>query len=166
MGTESDEQNVIMMVCLGNICRSPMAASVMRDKLRQAGIDDFEVESSGTSSWHVGEPADHRAAATLRDAGYDHRHTAATFDGGDIDRFRWILAMDHSNYADLRAVLGDDPRLRMFRSFDPELAHLPHGDPELDVPDPYYGGPDGFAAVLAMLEGATDGFIAELDAST
>lgn len=162
--TGSDDRTVIMMVCLGNICRSPMAAAIMRDRLDRAGIDHLEVESSGTSSWHVGSPADVRAAAALRDAGYDSTHTASTFTDGDHRRYRWILAMDHSNYTDLAGHLGDDPRLRMFRSFDPELSELPHGHPDLDVPDPYYGGPEGFAEVLAMLERAADGFVAALDA--
>ena len=157
-----DGTYTVMMVCLGNICRSPMAAAVLRARLAEAGLDDrIEVRSSGTGSWHVGAAADHRAAATLAKAGYDTTHTARQFDPEEARDVDLILAMDSENLADLRFVLGPDDRLRMLRSFDPTLAGVPEGS-QLDVPDPYYGGADGFREVLSMIERAVDGLLATM----
>ena len=138
------------MVCLGNICRSPMAAVVMEAALDDAGLGDkVEVTSSGTGGWHVGEPMDSRAASELRQAGYDPtRHRAQKFDASWFDR-DLILAMDSSNLANAQAWARSDEaaeRVRLFRSFDPEAA------PGAEVPDPWYGGQDGFTDVLEMVE--------------
>lgn len=153
----------IGFVCLGNICRSPMADVVMSAKVQQAGLAELvEVDSSGTADWHVGKPMDDRAAAHLSSAGYDPtRHRAQQF-GPHWSKHDLVLVMDASNLADAGVVLAGEPevadRLRLFRSFDPEVAgpgfdgvgidgtHAP------DVPDPYYGGDEGFVAVLAMVE--------------
>ncbi|MCH1864900.1 low molecular weight protein-tyrosine-phosphatase [Nocardioides sp. CFH 31398] len=160
---------VVETVCLGNICRSPTAAVVLRDRLASAGLDDrVEVVSSGTGGWHVGEPMDHRAAATLRAAGYD---------AGDVDAHRGrqlgtgpeaergadlVLAMDAVNLSGVRdgraGTEGHDDRVALFRDFDPE-------EPGADVPDPYYGGEDGFREVLAMVERTADALVASIDAA-
>ncbi len=153
--------NRVSAVCLGNICRSPIAAAVLRDRFARADLQ-VSVDSSGTGGWHVGEGADPRAQRTLAQAGYPHSHTARQFDPDDCGDL--ILAMDTHNYRDLQAILGADPRLRMIREFDPGLAEFEPGDPQLDVPDPYYGGADGFATVLAMLERAADGVVAHVQA--
>ena len=140
----------IAVVCLGNICRSPMADVVLGERVADAGLADrVRVESFGTGDWHVGGPMDHRAAATLTAEGYDaSRHRARQVTRGDLDDVDLVLAMDHANEADLRSLGVDPDRLRMFRTFDAE-ATAGHDD---EVPDPYYDGDDGFTEVLTMVE--------------
>ncbi|MGI9084221.1 MAG: low molecular weight protein-tyrosine-phosphatase [Aeromicrobium sp.] len=152
----------IALVCLGNICRSPMAHVVLEDRLERAGLDDrVEVASAGTGSWHRGEPMDPRAAATLSGSGYDpSRHRAQTFSTDWYAEHDLILAMDASNRADMADQAPDVEalqQLRMFRAFDPDASE---GDDE--VPDPWYGGDDGFAEVLAMVERTADEIVARL----
>jgi protein-tyrosine phosphatase len=150
----------IAVVCLGNICRSPMAEVVLRDRLDGAGLDDVELVSAGTGGWHAGEKMDRRAAATLLEAGYDpERHRARQWPVGDPETYDLVLAMDADNLADLTDLAGQAPesRLRMFRDFDPEGSG--------DVPDPYYGGAEGFREVLAMVERTSDAIVASLATS-
>ena len=130
----------IAVVCLGNICRSPMADVVLQQKLGdRPGV---EVRSAGTGDWHIGQPMDGRAAATLQSHGYDPtRHRAQQVGVDWLDRFDLILAMDDANLRDLG---GRSDRVRLFRDFDPA------GPGE--VPDPYYGGDEGFEEVLEMAE--------------
>ena len=143
-------------VCLGNICRSPTADVVMSRLVADDGLEGrVEVSSCGTGGWHVGEPIDERAGAQLRAEGYDgsgHRgqQLDASWLGHDL-----LLAMDAENLAGIRRLAvelgaGAD-RALMFRAFDPEVPAGATGA-ALDVPDPYYGGADGFATVLAMVE--------------
>ena len=138
----------ISLVCLGNICRSPTAHVVLEQRLAAAGLDDrVTVRSSGTGDWHVGRPMDTRAAATLEHAGYDaSRHRAQQYDDSWAAADDLVLAMDHENLADLG---GRTDRVALFRDFDPE-------GPGEDVPDPYYGGADGFREVLTMVERTAD----------
>jgi protein-tyrosine phosphatase len=138
----------IAFVCLGNICRSPMADVVMSALLDDAGLaGKVEVTSSGTGTWHLGEPMDPRAAAQLLAEGYDaSAHRAKKFEPSWLDQ-DLVLAMDASNLSDITDGRGAGDRVRMFRSFDP----LADGS-ELDVPDPFYGGDEGFVEVLAMVE--------------
>ncbi|WP_148615241.1 low molecular weight protein-tyrosine-phosphatase [Nocardioides rubriscoriae] len=140
----------VAMVCLGNICRSPMADVVLRAKLAQAGLDDrVEVQSCGTGGWHVGEPMDRRAAATLREAGYDgSAHRAQQFTAAWLDHHDLVLAMDTDNLA---AVGGRSDRVMLLRDLDP--------DGPGEVPDPYYGGESGFTEVLAMVERCCDALV-------
>lgn len=151
----------VALVCLGNICRSPMADVVLSDRVAAAGLSDrVTVESCGTGDWHVGGRMDHRAAATLTTAGYDaSRHRAQHLDGSWAERFDVLLAMDESNLAGVRAatsaVPGAEERAMLFRTFDPV-------DPGGEVPDPYYGGDSGFEEVLAMVERTTDAIVAAL----
>jgi protein-tyrosine phosphatase len=152
----------IALVCLGNICRSPIAHVVLDDRLVRAGLDDrVEVVSSGTGGWHQGEPMDRRAAVVLRNAGYDpSRHRARTFSTDWYAENDLILAMDHSNRADvidLAPTVEQQAQVRMFREFDSEASE---GDDE--VPDPWYGGSEGFRDVLAMIERTTDELVAQL----
>lgn len=152
----------ITVVCLGNICRSPIGEAVLRARLAEAGLGArVQVDSAGTGDWHLGHPADPRALATLDAHGYPHDHVARQIAPHWMDGIDLLLAMDEANYADLRAMLqgADAPELRMMRSFDPALAHLPEPHPELSVPDPYYGGPEGFDEVLRMIEKAADGIV-------
>jgi protein-tyrosine phosphatase len=138
----------VELVCLGNICRSPMAHVVLEERLDEAGLSDVvEVTSSGTGGWHVGNRMDRRAAATLSAAGYDpSRHRARQHQPGTADRVDLVLAMDHDNLSDLGGV---SPHVRLFRDFDPTRSP---DDPGGDVPDPYYGGDAGFEEVLSMVE--------------
>ncbi len=159
----------ITTVCLGNICRSPMAEAVIRARIEVVGLKArVRVDSAGTDGWHIGEDADPRALQALRAAGYDLEHSGRQITTEwflEPGRPDLLLTMDSSNYATVVSLAPDGTareRVRMMRSFDPALAGLPAGDPRLDVPDPWYGDHDGFAAVLAMLEAAADGLVADL----
>ena len=153
----------IAVVCLGNICRSPMAQVVLTAALEEAGLADrVEVVSAGTGDWHVGSPMDRRAAAVLTSHGYDaSRHRAQQFVASWHDEHDLVLAMDAQNLADLdelaEELSGSERRLRLFRDFDP-LAD----DGDRDVPDPYYGGDDGFDHVLALVKRTSDALVAEV----
>ena len=149
----------VALVCLGNICRSPMAHVVLESRLDDAGLGDVvEVTSGGTGGWHVGNPMDPRAAATLSRAGYDAtRHRARQYDASWAERNDLVLAMDHENLDNLEDLGGVSPRVMLFRAFDPV-------DPGGDVPDPYYGGDAGFEEVLSMVERTSDHLVAALSA--
>ena len=143
----------VAVVCLGNICRSPMAGVVLKDQVARAGLEDrVEVVSAGTGDWHVGHPMDRRAAAVLVAHGHDpSEHRAQQFQAVWFDSIDLVLAMDSANRDDLAVLCaeagGDPGTVRMFRDFDP-LAE----DGDRDVPDPYYGGDDGFTTVMTMVQ--------------
>jgi protein-tyrosine phosphatase len=141
----------IALVCLGNICRSPMAHVVLESRLAEVGLGDrVVVHSGGTGDWHVGQPMDQRAAATLLRAGHDaSRHRARQYDETWLAAHDLVLAMDETNLDDLG---GRAERVGMFRDLDPE------GPGE--VPDPYYGGADGFDEVLEMIERTSAALVA------
>jgi protein-tyrosine phosphatase len=153
----------ICLVCLGNICRSPMAEAVLRAKLVAAGLgDDVSVDSAGLGGWHVGGDADRRALAALTRRGYPLTHAARQFDAAWFAERDLILALDRSNLSALRRLAPDAAaagRIRLLRSYDRAA-----GDDrdDLDVPDPFYGGPDGFEHVLDLVERACAGLVAEL----
>ena len=129
-----------------------MAAIVVREHLRQAGLADrVRVTSAGTDGWHVGDCADSRAQKTLAGRGYPTDHTAAQIGDEHLDA-DLFLAMDSGHARALRRLVGPE-RVRMFRSFDPDAG------PDLDVPDPYYGDDAGFDTVLTMVEAATPGLV-------
>lgn len=156
----------IAMVCLGNICRSPIAHVVLESKLVEAGLDDrIAVVSSGTGGWHEGNPMDTRAAAVLTRAGYDpSRHRARTFTTDWYAENDLLLAMDHSNQADmleLAPTVAQQGQVRLFRDFDPLAT-----EDDNEVPDPYYGGAEGFDHVLAMIERTVDQLVDQLPALT
>lgn len=160
----------ICLVCLGNICRSPMAEALLREELARAGLSGrVEVESAGTGDWHVGHPMDRRARAELAARGYDgSRHRARQFQRSWFGRFDLIAAMDARNLDYLRAAApteDDARRVRMFRSFDPavqsaERANRRQGD--LDVPDPYNGAAEGYTLAFDLLEPAARGLADQL----
>jgi protein-tyrosine phosphatase len=141
----------IALVCLGNICRSPMAHVVLEARLAERGLADrVVVHSSGTGHWHVGQPMDERAAQTLSRSGYDpSRHRAVQYDDTWPAAHDVVLAMDESNLDDLG---GRSERVGLFRDLDPA------GPGE--VPDPYYGGADGFDQVLDIIERTADALVA------
>ena len=158
----------IMTVCTGNICRSPIAEVVLRDRLEAAGLDDaVEVDSGGISAEELGNPIDPRAARVLREAGYPvpdrTAHQVSASDIGDRDL---LLAMTAQHARRLRTQAPDDAsaaRVRMYRSFDPASASLDVVDEqELDVEDPWYGGADDFLATLEQVEAAADAIVAHV----
>lgn len=138
----------VLFVCLGNICRSPAAEGVFRHLVAEAGLSDgFVIDSAGTGAWHMGEPADERMQAAAHQRGVRLTSRARQVGRSDFDDFDWILAMDDSNLSHLRRLARptDHERIRKFRDFDPD-------DAGADVPDPYYGGPEGFDDVLDIVE--------------
>lgn len=149
----------ILFVCLGNICRSPTAEGVMRALVREAGLEEsIELDSAGTGAWHVGNPPDERATETARTRGIVLEGAAREVRRADFDDFDLLIAMDRKNLADLRRFAPDGrarARIRLLREFDPASAGL--GVDELDVPDPYYGGPRGFEDVLDLVHAACEG---------
>lgn len=150
----------IALVCLGNICRSPMADVVLESKLADAGLSDvIVVDSGGTGGWHQGEPMDPRAAAVLEEHGYDPaRHRARQVDSSWFDDHDLILTMDESNFDDARRLArtpADRAKVAMFRSYDPVASP---GDDE--VPDPWYGAERGFENVLRLIERTSDAIVA------
>jgi protein-tyrosine phosphatase len=143
----------VVFVCSGNICRSPVAEKVFRARLAEAGLEDaVEVSSAGVGAWHAGEPMDRRAAATLRERGYDTTHTARQIDRGQLGA-DLVVAATEDHVRDLVAAGADPERVVLLRAFDPAA---PAG---AEVPDPYYGGPDGFDEVIDMVEAAMPGLV-------
>lgn len=143
----------VVFVCTGNICRSPIAEKVFAAELKGAGLADrVHVTSAGTGGWHVGSPADERAAAVLRALGYPDDHTARQIDaeqlGADL-----LVALDNSHRRALQSMVPEPDRVRLLRSFDPAAP------PGAEVPDPYYGNADGFGEVLTMVRAAMPGLL-------
>lgn len=166
----------ICFVCLGNICRSPSAEGVMARLVADAGLSAaIELGSAGTGGWHVGEPPDERATAAALRRGIDLRALRGRqVHAGDFLWFDLLVAMDRRNLGDLHD-LAPEPALRrravLLRSFDPGSATRRDGTAadadrgELDVPDPYYGGPSGFDHVLDLLEVACSGLLEHVRAT-
>jgi protein-tyrosine phosphatase len=149
----------ILFVCMGNICRSPTAEGVMRHLLEQEGLTgEIAIDSAGTGAWHAGSPPDRRATATASTRGIRLEGTARQVTDEDFEDFDLLLCADAENVAALRAVAppGTEDRIRLLRSFDPA------GGGDLDVPDPYYGGDQGFEDVLDQVEAACRGLLAEI----
>jgi protein-tyrosine phosphatase len=155
----------LLFVCMGNICRSPTAEGVMRHLLREQGLEDeIEIDSAGTGGWHAGDPPDSRATEAARRRGIALDGAARQVRPSDFEEYDLLLAADRENLADLRAVAPDEAamaKVRLLREFDPGS----RGAPDLDVPDPYYGGPDGFEDVLDLVEAACRGLIEEVRAA-
>lgn len=141
----------VLFVCMGNICRSPTAEGVARALAEKAGVaQHFEFDSAGTHSYHIGEPPDRRAREAAARRGYDLSPLRARqVEAADFLRFDLILAMDRHNLQLLRHACPAEHRgkLKLFLEFAPELGVD-------EVPDPYYGGPEGFDEVLDLVEAA------------
>ncbi|MCK2199358.1 low molecular weight protein-tyrosine-phosphatase [Corynebacterium callunae] len=144
----------IVFVCTGNICRSPMAEVIARAKAEEAGLGDkVNFSSCGMGDWHVGQPADKRAVAELKSAGYDgSTHRAAQL-GPEHMRADLFVALDSGHAHELAATGAPNDKIRLMRSFDPE------SDPEDDVADPYYGTQQDFALTRQNIEDAMPGLL-------
>lgn len=153
----------VMMVCLGNICRSPTAHGLLRQRLAEAGLAEaVHVASSGTGTWHIGSAPDARAHAEAAAHGIDIADLRAQkIEPGDLDRFDYVIAMDHDNQADLLALAGSDAsrrnRVHLLGDFSAQYAGQPVGDP-------YYGGDAGFTRVFTMIDTCVTALTERLDA--
>ena len=154
-------QPKVLFVCLGNICRSPTAEAVFRHRAHTAGLE-VEIDSAGTGAWHVGERPDPRArdAGARRGYSFDGQ-TARAVHLSDFDYFDHILAMDRKNLSNLksRAPDGSHEKVQLFLDYAVSISVS-------EVPDPYYGGADGFEDVLNLIEAASDGLIHALSRNT
>ena len=161
--SESPRPIRVLFVCLGNICRSPLAEGLFQKKVIDAGLADrFEVESAGTGGWHVGAPPDRRMTATAATHGVDlSMLRGRQLERSDLDHFDHVFVMDKSNLHD---TLYLDPngdhgtRVRLFREFDPDPG-------DYQVPDPYYGGDAGFENVYQIADRTTDAILERLRAA-
>ncbi|MYY00565.1 low molecular weight phosphotyrosine protein phosphatase [Streptomyces sp. SID486] len=148
----------VCFVCTGNICRSPMAQSVFRARVAEAGLEDRVVaDSAGTGGWHEGEPADPRTVSVLAEHGYDSEHTARRFQPSWFAGLDLVIALDTGHLRALRRLAPteeDARKIRLLSSYDPAAGDDP------DVPDPYYGGREGFEECLERVEAASTGLLA------
>ncbi len=142
----------ILFVCLGNICRSPLAEAIMRQHALDRGLDQqLHFASAGTGDWHIGSRADTRSAATARAHGIDlTQHRAMQITSSDIAQWHWFVAMDTNNKNDLLTLGANRETVLMMRQFEART------NAPLDVPDPYYGGHDGFEHMFHLLAANTD----------
>ena len=149
----------VLFVCLGNICRSPLAEAVFRKLATDRGVvDRFEVDSAGISGYHNGASPDRRSAETALRRGVRLEGASRQLTAADLDRFDWVIAMDTENLDEIEALrrrAGGRAQVHRLRQWDPQ----PHG---LDVPDPYYGGPRGFDEVHDIVERSCAGLLDHL----
>ena len=147
----------VLFVCLGNICRSPLAEGVFQHLVEEAGVsDEFEIDSAGTGSWHVGERPDTRAIAVARAHGITLPSRARQITPEDLDHFDYVIAMDLENVRILENMAESsrtDVQIHLLREFDPEHT----GD---EVPDPYYGGASGFEKVFKIVSQSCEALLA------
>ena len=146
----------VLFVCMGNICRSPTAEAVFRHYVENAGLAEFiRIDSAGTHDYHIGDPPDLRTQRAAQQRGYDMSGLRGRqVDAGDFMRFDYVLAMDRANLAILQSLAptGSDTQARLFLEYARHHAGR-------EVPDPYYGGADGFERVLDMVEDAAEGLL-------
>jgi protein-tyrosine phosphatase len=159
-GARNDKKIKILFVCLGNICRSPLAEGVFRHHVREAGLDGvIEIDSAGTGSWHVGSPPDERMQRTALRFGISLQdQKARQFLDRDLESYDQILVMDKDNLNDVLFLDRKDTfghKVRLFREFDPEPG-------DYQVPDPYYGGERGFEEVYEMVDRASKALLNRL----
>ena len=151
----------VLFVCLGNICRSPLAEGVFQHLVRERGLAlHYHVDSAGTGAWHVGDSPDARSIAVASRNGVTLSSRARQVALTDFEGFDYVIAMDRQNLLDLRALArgsAGPAKLHLLREFDPEP-----GDRQ--VPDPYYDGDEGFDRVYAMVRRACEGLLAALEA--
>ena len=149
----------LLFVCLGNICRSPMAEGAFRHVAAEQGVlDRFEIDSAGLGSWHVGQAPDHRAQKAADQRGFDiSGQSARQIQSSDFTSFDLLLAMDGSNYGELVQLAPKSERHKIRRFLD----FAPHAGTK-DVPDPFFGEAEGFDRALDLIDEAARGLLAEL----
>jgi len=142
---------------MGNICRSPIAQGVFENVLRREGVEgEVSVDSAGTGRWHVGSPPDERALSAASIRGLDiSAQRARQVRPEDCENFDYILMMDEENYHAVAALCRGSAVVRLFLDFAPD-------SPEREVPDPYYGGPEGFERVIDLVEEASEGLLEDI----
>jgi len=150
----------IVFVCLGNICRSPTAEGIFQHLVNERGLDPyFYVDSAGTSAYHIGEPANSKSRQVAERHGVKLQSRARKFEPGDLEEFDLILAMDRENYDNLKQLDQDDKhcdKILLMRGFDSEPGNG-------EVPDPYFGGMDGFQKVFEILRRSSKALLDELE---
>lgn len=155
-----DKKIKILFVCMGNICRSPTADAVFKHFVKEAGVDHMiDVDSAGTHAYHIGDPPDHRAQNTALQRGYKmHDLCARAVQSSDFEEFDYILAMDRENLMLLqqRSPQQHASKIQLFMQYGKNT------DQDVEVPDPYFGGHQGFELVLDMVEEASQGLLAHL----
>jgi protein-tyrosine phosphatase len=159
------EKISVLFVCLGNICRSPLAEAVFRAVVKEAGLADrIRIDSAGTSGFHEGDPPDRRTTEVAARRGVRVWGRSRPVTREDLTDFDYLVAMDRENHRNLERLVagaglgaGEGPELRLLREFDPEAT-----DRDREVPDPYYGGTDGFDRVHDMVERAARGLLDHL----
>ena len=146
----------VLFVCLGNICRSPLAEAVFNHKVQQSGLDTaFEVDSCGTGDYHIGAPPDPRTIANARKNGIPINHSCRQITSDDLSYFDYILVMDNSNLQNVLRLEGSAQhvhKISLLREFDPR------GKGQ-EVPDPYFGGEEGFDLVYSILDRSLESFM-------
>ena len=156
------EPTRILFVCLGNIVRSPLAEHMFRRLAADAGLGDkYEIDSAGTSAYHVGESPDSRMRRVAAENGLVYNGRARQFTQADMDKFDLILAMDTSNLSNVLEMTSspdEEKKVILMREFDPQAS------PGAAVPDPYYGGVDGFYNVYKIIERTCQNLLAQLEA--
>lgn len=155
----SDNHYKICFVCLGNICRSPTAEGVFQHLVNERGLSAyFEIDSAGTSAYHIGESANSKSQRTAKEHGITLHSRARRFKPFDLDYFDLILAMDNENHQNIRQMATAEQAVKIgrMRDFDPDP-----GDGE--VPDPYYGGIDGFENVFQIVKRSCEGLLDQLE---
>jgi protein-tyrosine phosphatase len=162
MHKKMEEKKKILFVCMGNICRSPSAEAVFSGMaLKEGLIGNFEIDSAGTGAWHAGEPADKRMQKHAQKRGYNLTSIARKFDPeNDFDRFDIIVAMDDENVQSLKNLARNENDLKKIHKMTDFSKEWNYDE----VPDPYYGGEDGFELVLDLLEDACEGLLEKVKA--
>lgn len=154
-----NEPYKLVFVCLGNICRSPTAEGLFIHKVKQHELENyFYIDSAGTAAYHVGESANSKSQATANKHGVHLPSKARKFEYADLEEFDLILAMDSENYRNINDLDRKNKfshKIKLMREFDPEPA-------DGEVPDPYYGGMDGFENVFQVLDRSTETLLQEL----
>lgn len=147
----------ILFICLGNICRSPLAEGIFKEKVRNRGLENkIEIDSCGTSAYHLGEQPDKRAQATAESHGVILNHQARQYRAEDYLHFDYLMAMDQTNFEDVLGTLSVDGPAKVFKMRDFET----EGElKSLDVPDPYFGGDEGFEEVYRILDRTTENLL-------